>query len=300
MPSRRTIGPEAAILPSLRCATGESPVWNGCEGAFYWTDIPAATLHRYAPASGQAQSWRLPEQAGCIALGGGAGHLVAACERHIFDVVLNGEDAVTRALAPFAMPLPGMRFNDGRCDRQGRLWASTFLTGKERQPVGEWLRLDAGGLRRSGWDGFLVPNGLAFSPDGRTMYVSDSAASARAVWAFDYDTDSGTPHNRRLFIDMRDHGGRPDGATVDTDGCYWISAMESGNLLRFTPDGVLDHVLDLPCRTPTMPAFGGADMRSLFVTSLRGDIASDPWSGASFLIDTPFQGLSEHALQFVG
>jgi sugar lactone lactonase YvrE len=297
MPSRRTIGPEAVILSSLRCGTGESPVWCAAEQAYYWTDIPAATIHRYAPDSGQWQSWHLPERAGCIALATAPGHLVAACERHVFEVALTAHKADVQILAPFAMPQPNMRFNDGRCDRQGRLWASTFLMGKARQPIGQWIRLDTRGLHDSGLTGFTVPNGLAFSPDGRTMYVSDAAPDVRAVWAFDYDCDTGTPHNRRLFIDMHQQPGRPDGATVDADGCYWISAMEGGCLLRFTPAGALDHVLELPCRTPTMPAFGGTDMRSMLVTSLRGDAAHDPFSGATFLIDTPFEGLPETPYQ---
>jgi sugar lactone lactonase YvrE len=140
-----------------------------------------------------------------------------------------------------------------------------------------------------------VPNGLAFSPDGRTMYLSDSHPSVQAIWAFDYDIDSGTPHNRRLFVDMHQHPGRPDGAAVDSEGGYWICANDAGLIHRFSPDGRLDRSLTVPVKKPTMCAFGGPNLDTLFVTSIRpaGDISDQPLAGGVFALQPGAKGLEE-------
>jgi sugar lactone lactonase YvrE len=142
----------------------------------------------------------------------------------------------------------------------------------------------------------VVPNGLAFSPDGRTLYLSDSHPSRQLIWAFDYDIDSGTPHNRRVFVDMNDHPGRPDGAAVDSHGCYWICAIDAGLVLRFTPQGKLDRALPVPVKKPTMCAFGGPRLDTLFVTSIRPqgiDLADQPLAGGVFALNPGVQGLPE-------
>nr|BFE96257.1 hypothetical protein GCM10020185_67930 [Pseudomonas brassicacearum subsp. brassicacearum] len=150
-----------------------------------------------------------------------------------------------------------MRLNDGRCDRQGRFWAgSMVLNMGANADAGQMYRFEAG--QRSPVEaqlsGFIVPNGLGFSPDGRTMYLSDSHPLVQQIWAFDYDIDSGTPSNRRLLVDMMPLPGRPDGAAVDADGCYWICANDAGLIHRFTPDGRLDCSLQVPVKNrPCVP-----------------------------------------------
>jgi sugar lactone lactonase YvrE len=145
--------------------------------------------------------------------------------------------------------------------------------------------------------GFLTPNGMAFSPDGRTMYLSDSHPHSQQVWAFDYDAATGTPRNRRLFIDMRPVPGRPDGAAVDADGCYWICGNDAGLVHRFTPDGRLDRSLAVPVKKPAMCAFGGAGLDTLFVTSIRpgGDLSDQPLAGGLFALRPGVRGLAEPA-----
>ena len=161
-----------------------------------------------------------------------------------------------------------MRFNDGRTDRQGRFWAGTMVRDMGlASDAGALYRWDERGLVKV-LDGFITPNGLGFSPDGRTMYLSDSHPSVQKVWAFDLD-DEGTPHNRRLFVDFNNHLGRPDGAAVDAEGAYWICANDAGLVHRFTPDGRLDRSIAVPVAKPAMCAFGGAALDSLFVTSIR-------------------------------
>ena len=142
--------------------------------------------------------------------------------------------------------------------------------------------------------GLIVQNGLGFSPDGRTMYLSDSHGSRQTIWAFDYDTGSGTPHGQRLFVDMKNHRGRPDGAAVDVDGCYWICGNDEGCILRFTPEGKLDRTIDLPMLKPSMCSFGGVGMDTLLVTSIAaGKAPGDEWAGATLLVRPGVCGVPE-------
>ena len=143
---------------------------------------------------------------------------------------------------------------------------------------------------------FRRPNGLAFSPDGRTLYLSDSHPLDRGVWAYAYDTDSGTPSDGRPFLDMTAFQGRPDGAAIDTDGCYWICGTDSGLVHRYTPAGVLDFSVRVGSALIGMCAFGGADLRTLFIATGRPESLNDPAAtdGDLFAIHLPdVQGLVE-------
>lgn len=221
-------------------------------------------------------------------------------EDGIFDIVPQDDGTLSATrLSSVQHGHGGMRFNDGRCDRQGRFWAGTMVMDMA-------AGISAGALYRQ--DGaastdtltallsdFIVPNGLGFSPDGRTMYLSDSHPSVQSIWAFDYDIDSGTPSNRRLFVDMHQHPGRPDGAAVDVDGCYWICGNDAGLIHRFTPDGRLDRSLEVPVKKPAMCAFGGPGLDTLFVTSIRpgGDLSDQPLAGGVFALQAGVAGLEE-------
>jgi sugar lactone lactonase YvrE len=189
-----------------------------------------------------------------------------------------------------------MRFNDGRCDRQGRLLAGTMVADMSRAaPMGSVYELTATRRLRPLLGGLITPNGMAFSPDGQTMYLSDSHPSVQTIWAFDYDTDTGTPRNQRVFIDMKPLPGRPDGAAVDADGGYWICGNDAGLVHRFTPDGRLDRSLPVPVKKPAMCAFGGSGLDTLFVTSIRpgGDLSDQPLAGGVFALRPGLRGLDE-------
>lgn len=289
----------AELVADTRCATGESPVWRGDEGALYWVDIPARSLWRLDTATGATRLWLAPEMLACMAPTRDGGW-VAAMESGLFTLGPPGGGALhATRFAAVRHAQPGMRFNDGRCDRQGRFWAGTMLTDMAMvAPVGQLYRHDATdgeGLLAPQLGPFIVPNGMAFSPDGRTMYLSDSHPAVQAIWAFDYDTDTGTPHNRRLFVDMRPLPGRPDGAAVDADGCYWICGNDAGLVHRFTPAGRLDRSVAVPVKKPSMCAFGGAGLDTLYVTSIRpaGDIADQPLAGGVFALRPGVRGLPE-------
>ena len=288
----------AELIIDARNATGESPVWNTAQQALYWVDIPAGRLHRWTLADGRHQSWEAPQMLACIAQSGD-GSWIAGMESGLFNLQLHSDGRLDASLlSPVTHAQPNMRFNDGRCDRQGRFWAGTMVMDMAAgAPAGALYRYAAGqgAPLTPQLEGFIVPNGLAFSPDGTLMYLSDSHPDVQKIWAFDYDIDSGTPHNRRLLVDMNHYAGRPDGAAVDAEGCYWICGNDAGQIHRFTPEGKLDRSLHVPVKKPAMCAFGGAHLDTLFVTSIRhaGDISDQPLAGGVFALNPGIKGLPE-------
>ncbi len=293
---------QAELVLDVRNGVGESPVWDAARQRLFWVDIPARTLWSWSAVSGQSRQWSTPEQTGCIALAAGSddapfGRWVAAMENGVALLTPQADGSLTHEpLVQVNHPQTGMRFNDGRCDRQGRLRAGTMVADMSlAAPSGSLYALDALGQLRGLESGYITPNGMAFSPDGRTMYLSDSHPNRQTVWAFDYDTDTGTPHDRRVFIDFKPLPGRPDGAAVDAEGCYWICGNDAGLVHRFTPTGKLDRSLEVPVKKPAMCAFGGAGLDTLFVTSIRpgGDLTDQPLAGGVFALRPGVRGLGE-------
>ena len=288
----------AGQTPAL---VGESPVWRAAEQALYWVDIPAQKIVRLRVDSGERAEWLLPEKVACLAFDR-HGTVLAACETGLFAVTLPdaqaGGEPVKVTGRKLAAPVYGaenMRFNDGRCDRQGRFWSGTMVQDMSlAQPAGALYRFDANGvLSAPVVEQLITQNGLAWSPDGTTMYLSDSHPLRRLIWAFDYDLESGEPRNRRVFADLHDHAGRPDGAAVDADGCYWICANDAGLLLRFTPAGKLDRQIAVPAAKPSMCAFGGRGLDTLFVTSICPGVGATEHDGHLFAVRPGVKGLPE-------
>ena len=288
----------AELIVDARNAVGECPVWVGEENALYWVDIPAGGLQRWSAGTGQVSAWKTPEMLACIARHPDGGW-VAGMESGFFQLRPHNDGSLdSEPLAGIDHSRPDMRLNDGRCDRQGRFWAGSMVLDMGANAAeGRLYRYSAG--QRSPLDaqlnGFIVPNGLGFSPDGRTMYLSDSHPAVQQIWAFDYDIDSGTPSNRRLFVDMNHYAGRPDGAAVDAEGGYWICANDAGLIHRFTPDGRLDRSLAVPVKKPSMCAFGGSRLDTLFVTSIRpaDDHDDQSLAGGVFALNPGVKGLPE-------
>jgi sugar lactone lactonase YvrE len=286
---------EIERVADVSCTVGEGPLWHAADNAWYWVDIPARLVWRLDAGSGALRHWRAGEMVACMALKRSGG-LVAGMETGVFDLALQGDGGVTATLLAAPPELrPGMRFNDGRCDRQGRFWGGTMSMDAAR-PDGCLYRYDAQHRLSTPFVSDLVTqNGLAWSPDGRTMYLSDSNAARQLIWAFDYDTVDGVPSNRRLFVDMNKHPGRPDGAAMDVDGCYWIAGNDAGCLLRFTPAGKLDRRIDLPVSKPSMATFGGPGLDTLLVTSIKpGFTPGDALAGSVLLVRAPgLAGIAE-------
>lgn len=287
----------------VQCTVGESPLWSAPEQALFWVDIEGRCIHRHHPSSGLNESWNLPERPACLALHPDGG-LVCALESRVVHLQLLGDGRFE--IAPIATvdhPATGMRFNDGRCDRNGAFWVGSMVMNMAlASPVGQLFRLTGSRIDRA-LDSVLplvVPNGLAFSPDNRTMYLSDSHPSVQRIWCVDHDPEDGRLGAPRLFVDMNLHPGRPDGAAVDADGCYWICANDAGLLHRFTPDGRLDRSIAVPISKPSMCAFGGAQLDELYVTSIRPaapPVAESALAGATFVCRPGVRGLPEVPLR---
>jgi len=288
------VHPRARVVSSRRDKVGESPVWDAQDQALYWVDIEGRHIHRLDWASGQQETWNTPERVGCIAMVR-PGEVVAAMESGVFSVRLSAAPAVRVArLATVAHPMPHMRFNDGRCDASGRFWISTMCMDMSlAAPVGAWYCLDERGLSQAQCEGLVTPNGLAFSPDGTTLYFSDSHPSVQKVWAFDFDLAQGRIGAGREFLDMTHMPGRPDGAAVDDAGCYWICGNDAGLVHRISPQGTLLASVPVPVAKPSMCAFGGPQLDILFVTSICPAGVSAGLCGAVFAIDVGVRGRLE-------
>ncbi|MHB1199572.1 MAG: SMP-30/gluconolactonase/LRE family protein [Polaromonas sp.] len=289
---------KAELVLDARNATGESPVWQAREQALYWVDIPARKLCRWTLATGQLDIWVAPEMLACIAPTDTTKTWLAGTQSGVFELAPQADGQLCfKRLAAVSHAMAGMRFNDGRCDRQGRFLAGTMLMNMAAGArVGCIYSYQEGSELTMLLDDFITPNGMAFSPDGRTLYLSDSHPSVQMIWAFDYDIATGTPSRRRVFVDMNPLPGRPDGAAVDADGCYWICGNDAGLVHRFTPTGKLDRSLAVPVKKPAMCAFGGAGLDTLFVTSIRPDgvdLSDQPLAGGLFALRPGVRGLPE-------
>ena len=284
------------VRPGHRDRVGESPLWDPARRALWWVDIEACAIRRLALGADALQSWTLPERVACVALHADGG-LVAALETRLVHAT-PGDDGtiVLETLAPARHERADMRFNDGRCDRAGRFWVGTMVRDMAANvAAGRMFRLDPHGFPAMHIDNLYTPNGLAFDPDGRGLWWSDSHPLSQCIWHAPL-ADDGTVGKRRLVLDMHDQPGRPDGAAMDVDGGYWICANDGGRVLRILPDGRVDRSLPVPVSKPSMCSFGGDALDTLFVTSIQpanpqGDDVE--LAGEVFALRPGTQGLAE-------
>jgi sugar lactone lactonase YvrE len=270
----------------------EGPVWDPEEGVLYWVNIKDHEIHRYNPATGQDRHWPTPTDVGSLALRRDGGMVVALRTGFFFF------DPADARFTPIVEPerdAPETRFNDGRTDRQGRFWAGS-LHDPETTPTGSLYRLDTDLSCHRMVQGIYASNGLAFSPDSATAYFADSPR--RIVWAWNFDPADGALRNRRVFIELREGEGAPDGAAVDTDGGYWLTQPPSGRVVRYDPRGRIDRVLELPVSQPTCVAFGGPRMDTLYITTAKyrmppEKLRKEPLAGAIFAAYPGFTGLPD-------
>lgn len=291
---------EVEVVLRANAVNGERPGWSARERRLWWVDIRAPALHRFDPATGRDQAWGMPDWIGCYGLSERGAAVALRTGLFEFDAETGGLEF----LAPPPYDPRRFCFNDGRCDRQGRFFAGPMhnplepgppLGGEKAAPL--W-RYDGAGR----WSAVSQPvsnsNGLAWSPDGRTLYHADT--TQKTIWAWDYDPATGSAENRRVFARVEAGGddGGPDGATVDRDGFYLCAVSGAGCLMRFDPDGRLERRIDVPTPYPTMPAYGGADLSTVYVTSLswlipEAERPKHPEAGALFAFEAPVPGLPE-------
>jgi len=289
------------MTPDIQCVVqsgdilGEVPLWCGRSQKLWWVDVRRPALQSYDPATGRHTAQRLPEalQVGAIALREQGGFVLATNSGlYVFDPETQLPPAL---IADPEAGKPGMRLNDGKCDRRGRFWVGSMLD-VQREPAGTLYRLDADHRCHAMLADFVLPNAICWSPDDRTMYFADT--HNQLIWAFDFDLDDGAISHRRVFKDWSHQRGRPDGATVDAEGFVWNAMVATGQLVRLAPDGRVDRTIQLPVTHATCPAFGGPGLATLYVTShsqrlTAEQIAKEPFAGGVFALDVGVKGLPE-------
>lgn len=271
---------------------GEGPLWCGRAGRLLWLDISTRELHAHEPATGHGQTWTAPVPCSALALDRNGGLLAAT--RDGFARI----DLEKRSFSLLRHPDPSrpeLCLNDGRCDRRGRFWAGAYNS-QSIGPTGALFRLDPDLSCHQMSAGYTMPNGIGWSPGDGTLYFTDSRAGA--IYAFDFDIESGSIANQRIFARIPTDAGRADGLTVDCDGFVWSAHWEGGCVTCYRPDGSIDRQLRLPAPLLTSCTFGGPDLDVLFVTSARWDmddhaIARHPLSGSVFAVRTGAVGLPE-------
>ncbi|MBD0417664.1 SMP-30/gluconolactonase/LRE family protein [Streptomyces sp. TRM S81-3] len=277
------------VAVRAEAALGEGPTWDAEAGRLLWVDILGSRVHTFDPASGR-RTVRTTEQ-----------HVGAAKPRAGGGLVLNLRDGIG-LLDPddsfrwlHRETVPGRRANDAAVAPDGSLWAGTMRY--DEAPGGGTLsRVTGEGTVETVLDDVAVSNGTGWSPDGRLMYYIDSPT--RRIDVFAYDADAGRIGDRRPLAGIEDGAGFPDGLTVDADGCVWVALWDGAAIRRYTPDGTLDRVIELPVPRVTACAFGGADLTDLYVTTARTGLdAPHPLSGSLLVLPDAGQGLPQPAFR---
>ncbi len=252
--------------PIERLGLGEGALWDAEQQALYFLDIFGKSVFRHEPASGETRSWRTPGHVGAMGLReNGSGAVVAMTNAlHLLDF---GSGALERIAGP-AFDNPGVTVNDGAADHRGRFVFGGCSAGMDDpKPSGGLFSLGLDRTITQLDDGVHQSNSHCFAPDGRTLYCADSFLNT--IYAYDYDLESGSVANKRVFANTAELGGVPDGSTVDQDGVVWVPIFKGGKIAAYRPDGRLERVIDLPVRLPASLAWGGADLDRLYVMTIN-------------------------------
>ena len=277
---------------------GESPVWHPHEQVLFYVDVHGRKLQRFDPKSGDLRHWEFETEVASLAPRMDGTLLLAMRDGLWHFDPSSGER--TRVAEPDYDP-GTERFNDGKADPQGRFWVGTSYEPRDR-PLAS-LHCFANGKLTKKIEGITVGNGLAWSPSGRTMHWSDT--KAHTVYAADFDPPSGALSRRRVFASfpvkqagqsLDTYGGRPDGAAMDAEGCYWVAMFEGQRVVCLSPEGDIVREVRLPVRCPTMPCFGGPDLKTLYITTSREgrpavELIEQPYAGCVLAIEVDVPGL---------
>lgn len=272
------------------CILGEGPLWSPSEGFLWWVDIKRAKLHRYNPRTGNTRRYDLPIRASTLALYDGRILMAGDCEIGVYDPATEAYD---RLVALTDEPA-GNRTNDGGVAPDGSLWFGT-MDDAGKEPSGNYYRYSMdSGLEPLRLPSVLITNTFQFSPDGTVFYTCDSAE--QEILSFDCECPTGKVTGRKVFANTFELGGFPDGSAIDSEGCLWTCLWDASRVVRFTPDGEVDRVILLAAPRPTSLAFGGDDLKTLFITTARAGLTfpqldSRPLSGSLFSIRVDVAGL---------
>jgi sugar lactone lactonase YvrE len=278
-PVTRPAADPPELLVDFKSFIGEGPVWDARIGRLAWVDILEGRLYLTA-RDGATRTIQLPSPVGCLVPRASGGWAVALADG-FWSVA---EDAAVARLADVQSDRPDLRFNDGKCDPQGRFWAGTMAL-DHRPGAGALYRLDADLTVHRMLDDVSISNGLDWSLDGRTMYYVDTPTHRIDQFAFDPAT--GAISDRRPFVIIPEADGNPDGLTVDAEGAIWLALWDGWVVRRYVPDGTIEREVRLPCSEVTCPAFGGPDLDELYITSAwellsEAQHAREPLAGGLF------------------
>jgi sugar lactone lactonase YvrE len=285
-----------------RAALAECPLWSVAEQKLYWVDIAGCTINRFDPATGENAKWTMPCEPGCMALAASGGVVAALRDGFYRFYPANGK---LEKIASAPYDTQQMRFNDGRCDAAGRFWAGAIFEPRTAEQASMYC-LERGRVRE-GWGpkenlGVKVSNGMAFTPDNRHVFQSDTPN--HVIYQFPFDLATGTIGERREFARLPndrtaiDYRGRPDGAAIDSVGNYWSAQYEGSCVLRFSPQGEVTGSIHVPAKRVTMVAFGGTDLRTMFITTARegateAELLAQPQAGGIFACELEIAGRAE-------
>lgn len=284
---------DVRVVVEMQNEVGEGPLWCPVDKVLYWLDVEGKRLYRLDPATNALKEWTTPHEM----------HALALREDHPGMIVTSRDgfgffEPDTGAFEKIYDPepeLPNNWINDGKCDRAGRFWGGS-LDHTQATVAGTLYRIDADGGGHVMETGIRVSNGMAWSLDNKTMYHTDT--TARSIYAYDFDLDSGAIHNRRVLVDTAGMKGVPDGMTIDEEGYLWSAFAYGRAVYRFTPDGRLDRKIETPATLTTSVMFGGDDLATLYITSGRyrvrdSALAEYPLAGSLFAIEPGVKGVPE-------
>lgn len=278
-------------LLKIDAKLGECPRWDEQTQTLYWVDIDNFRLNQLDPATGKNQFLQLEEEIGCFALKESGG-FVAGLRSGFVSI-----DSLTGGITPITDPESDkawQRFNDGRCDAAGRFIAGTLNPRKDADSA-HFYSLEGSTAKQLVGENW-TSNGLAFSPDNKTLYYSDTPR--HTIFACTYDVATGTVGESRVFYQFPKGWGRPDGAAVDVEGNYWSALYAGGRVVQINPQGEIINTIAIPAKNPTMVAFGGKDLTTLFITTTKAGSEDEaeqyPLSGSIFSVEVEIAGLVEY------
>ena len=280
---------EAHLAWEVGAQLGEGPVWVESDKALWFTDIKRQKIHRYDPATGARRSWDSPEQVGFVLPAQGGGFAVGL-QSGLYRFV--PETNEFHGIVEVEPDLRNNRINDGAVDSSGRLWFGT-MDNEEREKTGAFYCFDGGVLKRTNVTGITITNGPAISPDGRTLYWVDTLGGTMSACEIGDDGELGPS---RLVVRIPPKEGHPDGPTVDSEGCIWISLYAGWEARRYSPDGELLRAVRFPVANITKLAFGGPGLSTAFATTARqllkpAALEAQPLAGALFQFGAEVPGV---------
>jgi sugar lactone lactonase YvrE len=273
------------------CTLGEGALWDHRSGTLFFVDIKGRAIWRYQPDTGHESKIEVAEPVGFVALTQDPDIVVAGFKSGLVRVHLFGGE--TQPLASPEPDQPGNRINDGHVGPDGSLYFGT-MDDAEENPTGSFWRWDGSNLARF-YEGFVVTNGPAVSPDGRILYTTDSKNGV----IFAHDLEAGMPGPARRFVAFEEGWGHPDGMAVDAEGHVWVCHWGGSRISRFSPDGTLERVVPVPTAQVTKCAFGGPGLTTLYITTagINRDLSIDVMAGHLFAVETGIPGLKANVFE---